>query len=157
MFVKNGFVVFRSATSRGTLCLSITVVRPPSVDIRLQVASFSSAGCINMGLLRFAAASARSGGVCSSISTWSPLQDAPLRLFTSKSEHEEPARKNEGDNVESSSPPPQLGELLYARAANRAMVPRGLLAMTTLHTSYWLGTCWTSPRPSMLQPPRRMS
>ncbi len=74
-----------------------------------------------MGLLRFAAASARSRGVCSSISTWSPLKDSLCRVFTSKS----------GDE------PPQLGELLYSRA-HRAMVPRGLLAMTTLHTSYWL-------------------
>lgn len=91
-----------------------------------------------MGLLRFAAVSARSRGACSSISTWPPLQDAPWRLFTSKSD-EEPARKNEGDNEESSSsPPPQLGELLYSRSPNRAMVPRGLLSMTTLHTSYWL-------------------
>ena len=111
----------------------------PSVAIRLQVASFSAHMHIasTMGLLRFAAASARCRGACSSLSTWLPLQDAPCRLFTSKSD-EEPARKNEGNNEESSSPQTQLGELLYARAQNRAMVPRGLLAMTTLHTSYWL-------------------
>ena len=92
----------------------------------MQVASFSGPtySMSTMGLLRFAATSARSRGACSSISTWPPLQDVPCRLFTSKSD-EEPARENEG-------------ELIYTRAPNRAMVPRGLLAMTTLHTSYWL-------------------
>ena len=95
------------------------VVRPSPFACKLL--HFRLATCTiasTMGLLRFAAASARSRGACSSISTWPPPQDAQLRaLFTSKSDEE---------------------LLYYSRAPNRAMVPRGLLAMTILHTSYWL-------------------
>ena len=87
-----------------------------------------------MSLLRLAAVtSARSRGACPSLATLS-WQNMPYRPFASKTE-QKTAHRNEDDEAASQ---PQLGELLYSRAPSRAMVPRGLLALTTVHTSYWL-------------------
>lgn len=102
------------------------VVCPWSVSCQLPHSS-------TMSLLRLAAAaSARSRGPCPSLATLS-WQNMPCRPFASSSTDQKSAHKNEDDEAAS-----QLGELLYSRAPSRAMVPRGLLALTTVHTSYWL-------------------